>query len=148
MDKQDIERLLSDAGLRPSPVRVLIIGLMDKNHYPVSSLEIETRLETVDRSSISRSLALFAKNGIVHVVDDGSGSLKYELCRSTDSHGHDDDNHPHFHCVECGTTVCLDEDSVPSVRVPDGYVAESVNYVIRGLCPTCARLRKSRNETD
>lgn len=141
MNKQDIERLLSDAGLRPSPVKVMIMDLMEKNHYPVSSHEIETRLETVDRSSISRSLAMFAKSGIVHVVDDGSGSLKYELCRSTDNHGHDDDNHPHFHCVECGNTVCLDGEPVPYVSVPDGYVTESVNYVIKGLCPACARLR-------
>lgn len=142
MNKQDIERLLSDAGLRPSPVRVLVMDLMEKSRCPVFSLEIETRLDTVDRSSISRSLAMFAKSGIVHVVDDGSGSLKYELCRSTGNHGHDDDNHPHFHCVECGTTVCLDSESVPYVSVPDGYVAESVNYVIKGFCPACARLRQ------
>ena len=38
------------------------------------------RLDTVDRSSISRTLALLLDKGLVHTIDDGSGSAKFELC--------------------------------------------------------------------
>ena len=138
MKQYDVIQALSDAGLRPSPVRNLIAKALWESHAPMSAQDLETVLETVDRSSISRAMSMFANHGFVHVVDDGSGSLKYELCHSTDSHRHDDDSHPHFHCVSCGETVCLDGMKVPSVALPAGYEPLSVNYVIKGLCPKCA----------
>ena len=108
MKQYDVIQALSDAGLRPSPVRNLIAKALWESHAPMSAQDLETVLETVDRSSISRAMSMFANHGFVHVVDDGSGSLKYELCHSTDSH------------------------------LPDGYEPLSVNYVIKGLCPKCA----------
>ena len=46
----------------------------------VSLLDLETLLDTVDKSTISRTIALFLSHHLIHSIDDGSGSLKYAVC--------------------------------------------------------------------
>lgn len=137
------EELLIRAGIRPSPIRVMVLRCMADAPGPLSSLEMESRLDTVDRSSITRTLTLFAGCNMIHTVDDGSGAAKYELCRAPGhtghGHGTDDDLHPHFHCIGCGTTYCLDDTGIPEIPLPEGFVAATANYVIKGYCPRCRR---------
>lgn len=81
-------------------------------------------------------LELFAEKGIVHTIEDGSRSLKYELC--TGKQGHSvDDTHVHFYCEQCRETFCPDSVPVPQVDLPAGFTVHSVNYIIKGLCPRC-----------
>jgi len=89
----------------------------------------------MDKSSIFRSLSLFSEHELVHAIDDGSGSLKYELCTGENHSVHD--MHPHFHCEVCGRTYCLRDIDVPQPCLPDGFTAHAVNYVIKGECPGC-----------
>lgn len=131
-----IEALLASAGVKPSPVRVLVCKVLQSSQRPLSTLDIEERLVTVDRSSITRTMQLFTDRGVVHAIDDGSGSTKYELCHD---HTNDDDRHPHFHCLGCGATYCLSDLPVPPAGpLPEGFSARSVNYVIKGYCPQCS----------
>lgn len=141
----DSTTLLEQWGIRPSPARVLIARELMRSEGLMTSQQIEERLQTVDRSSISRALSLFADRGLVHAIDDGTGSVKYELCRSS-RHDHchhdpDTDQHPHFHCVECGRTVCLESIAIPSIPLPEGYEARGVNYVVKGICSRCSAKR-------
>lgn len=55
--KQCEDRLL-DRGLRPTPARILTLRKLSELEYPVSLLELETMLDTLDKSTISRSLAV------------------------------------------------------------------------------------------
>ena len=137
----EIGTVLEQAGLRISPVRILVYKVIAAAQIPVSAFQIEHELSTVDRSSISRTLLLFANAGIVHSVDDGSGAVKYELCRSPHNIGENEDSdlHPHFHCTECKRTFCLDSQILPVITLPDNFRAESACYVIKGLCAQCAR---------
>lgn len=98
--------------------------------------EIETLLGSVDKSVISRTLALFRDRHMVHTLHDGGDGIRYELCRSQ-SEEQDDDAHIHFWCRRCGKTFCLEDTPVPVVKLPDGYEGESVNYMVTGLCPDC-----------
>ena len=82
MNHSETEGVLVDRGIRPTPNRILVArALMDATH-PVALAELETVLDTVERSTIFRVLNLFRSADLVHVIDDGSGSTKYELCRS------------------------------------------------------------------
>ena len=58
--KQCEDRLL-DMGLRPTPARILTLRKLSELEYPVSLLELETMLDTLDKSTISRSLAVLLK---------------------------------------------------------------------------------------
>lgn len=81
-------------------------------------------------------LELFAEKDVIHVIEDGSRSLKYELCHSDDKHSIAD-QHAHFYCERCRETYCLETARVPMIEVPDGFAPHSVNYMIKGVCPKC-----------
>ena len=82
-------------------------------------------------------LELFAEKDIVHVIEDGSRSLKYEMCPGS-SHHSPDDQHVHFYCEVCHRTCCLPEINIPRVSLPAGYEMRSINYMVKGVCPSCA----------
>lgn len=132
MTAADTPDILDRHGIRPTPVRVLIYRTLARAQSPMSGLELETALDTVDRSSITRSLALFQKQGIVRTIDDGSGAARFELANDSGM------SHPHFHCRQCRRTFCLDSADVTPPLLPPGYQAEAVNMTIRGLCPDCS----------
>ncbi len=139
MTHTEVELLMKAAGVRPSPVRLLIAKALSEAPGPVSGLDIECALATVDRSSITRALALFLSSGLVHTIEDGSGSVKYELCHKFHRHADaDPDLHPHFHCVACGRTFCLHDQAIPELQLPPGFRAFSANLVFKGTCADCA----------
>ena len=156
-NRSEIESRLQKAGIRPTAVRILIMDALGKLDRPISSLELEMRLDTVDRSSISRTLALLLDKGLVHTIDDGSGSAKFELCHchshrslEQESSAHDcflghSDLHAHFHCVRCGKTVCLPDQGLYIPQLPAGYVATTANFVITGLCPDGLRRKMNKD---
>ena len=88
------EQLLQAAGIKPTAARILIIRNLDAADHPLSMAEIGDALETVDKSVISRTLALFRSARLIHIIQDGSDSVRYELCRCHCSvSGDDSDRH-------------------------------------------------------
>lgn len=139
---EHITQYLQNAGVKPTANRILIARALDQADNPMSLSDLEIRLETIDRSNIFRTLSLFRKHHLVHIIEDGSDSVKYELCRSDNSiDDNDSDLHLHFHCERCHSTTCLDQIPIPPVTLPDGYLPLSANYVVKGLCPVCAAKR-------
>ena len=132
------ERILNEAGISATPVRILVLKCLDNSSGPLSLNDIEIRLDSVDKSSISRALNLFKENHLVHSFTDGSGSTKFEVCRSR-SEESDADRHVHFRCEKCGVTLCLTDVAAPTVELPEGFEMHEVNYVITGVCADCSR---------
>ena len=138
-----IETIFENHGVRPTAVRSMIFRFLNNASAPVSALDIETGLDTVDRSTITRTISLFTEKGLLHLIEDGSGASKYELCHAhagdrNDADGIDSDAHVHFRCKACGRTLCLHSLPVPDVGLPAGFVAESANFTITGFCPDCS----------
>lgn len=138
-----IEELLQSHGLRPTANRLIVARALAACTRPASLPELDARIQTMDRSSLFRTLGAFKAHHLVHVIEDGSDSVKFELCLSH-SHDRDDDEHVHFYCEQCNETYCLPLIATPQVTLPAGYVAHSVNYLIKGLCPRCARKAQMR----
>ncbi len=133
-----IERQLLEKGVKPTANRILVYRALDGKDRPLCLSDLETELDTLDKSSIFRVLTLFLEHDIVHAVEDGSGSLKYELCSSHEGHPAFD-GHVHFYCENCHRTFCIEDVPIPPVSVPEGYHAHFVNYMINGICPGCGR---------
>ena len=123
--------------IKPTAMRLLILRTMMRGNEAVSMADIERYLPTVDKSTISRTLSLFLFHRLIHCIDDGSGSVKYAVC-DDDCDCAVKDEHTHFYCEECHRTFCLNHIHVPVVTLPDGFSLNSVNYVLKGLCPECA----------
>lgn len=139
MNNNDISEFLMGKGVRSTPNRVLVMKELMNAKSPVSLAELEISLDTMDKASIFRVLELFAGKELVHVIEDGSRSLKYELCHS-ESHHSVEDQHVHFYCEKCDKVYCFEDISVPSIKIPGSYTVKSINYMIKGICPGCADL--------
>ena len=123
--------------IKPTAMRLLILREMLKTDQAMSLADLENRLDTVDKSTIFRTVMLFLSHHLAHCVDDGSGALKYAVCDDTCecSVG---DLHTHFYCEACHRTFCLKKIRVPVVTLPPGFTLQSVNYVMKGLCAECS----------
>ena len=138
MDKQQLYLLLEAHGVRPTANRILIATELLKGNGPKTMKELETCILSIDKSVISRTLALFRSHHLVHIIEGGGGMASYELCLSHDEE-HDEDVHVHFFCEHCHRTLCLHGVSTPVVDVPEGFVSRVDSHLVRGICPDCAR---------
>ena len=129
--------LMQEHGVKPTANRILILKALLEAGRPLSLTEIETALESVDKSIISRALSAFRKARLLHVLADGGDSVRYEVCHCA-AEDADTDRHVHFHCTRCGRTYCLEEIPSPAVSLPEGYDADHVNFVVEGICPHCS----------
>ena len=130
-----MEHLLEEHGVRATPNRIMVTKALASAGRPLSLMELEARLETVDKSAVFRTLVTFRDAHLVHVLD--GDPVRYELCHSHHE-DHDDDLHVHFYCVKCHKTFCLENTPVPQVTAPEGYLVQEASYLLRGLCPECA----------
>ena len=138
MAQQDVIDLMMHHGVKPTANRILISEALRKAGRPMSMGELEAELVSVDKSVISRTLALFREQHLVHTLHDGGNGIRYELCHSL-SEETDDDAHIQVWCRNCGKTFCLEDIPTPAVKLPEGYEGESVNYMVTGLCPDCRK---------
>ena len=136
MEREKCIEILERKGVRVTSIRILVMEALIASSCPMSLSDLEIVLDTVDKSSIFRTLEVFDKHHIVHSIDDGTGSVKFEVCE-----GEDDctiaDMHAHFYCEKCHRTFCLKDVSAPLADLPEGFSASSVNYIIKGICPEC-----------
>lgn len=129
---------LEDRGIKPTAMRLLIYKTMLYQEQAFSLSSLEETLDTVDKSTLSRTISLFHKQLLIHSIDDGSGSIKYSVC-SADCSCELKDQHVHFCCNNCKKTFCLQSISIPKIEVPTNFLLESVNFVLKGLCDVCSK---------
>ncbi|MBP6064564.1 transcriptional repressor [Bacteroides sp.] len=129
---------LSQREIKPTALRLLILKAMMQFEQAFSLLDLETYLDTVDKSTLSRTITLFLKHHLIHSIDDGSGSLKYAVC-GNECNCDIDDLHVHFYCTSCQRTLCLKGIHIPAVTLPRHFSLESINYVMKGLCDHCSK---------
>lgn len=129
------EQYLDSHGIRPTAVRILVWDCVSAQSETFSLADMEHLMPHMDRSSIFRALRLFAEHHLLHTIDDGTGQQKYCVCRCKHS---SHINHVHFTCLKCGKTYCLEDYTIPIVPLPEGFVMEDAEYIIKGVCERCS----------
>ena len=137
----DVEEVMKLHGVKPTAVRTLVFRAMKEFHDTFSMSDLEDALESVDKSSIFRTLTLFAEHHLVHEIEDGSGSTKYCFCPN-DHECSIEELHCHFYCESCHKTFCLSHTHIPIVRYPEGFELQRIDYLMKGLCPECCKKRR------
>lgn len=136
MENMDFEEKLKNAGIRATSVRLLVYKtIYTQMHDAFSLLDVMEKLPYADNSSVFRALTLFAEHHLLHMIDDGSGMQKYCVCHC----GKFMCQHAHFTCTICHETTCLKDIPLPKVNIPEGYVVDEAEYVLKGICPKCRR---------
>ncbi len=138
MKQEECVKLLEEHGIKATSNRIVVVRELALSARPLTLGELEMKILSVDKSGIFRALTLFKEHHLVHAIEDGSGSMRYELCHSH-SDEEDDDLHVHFFCERCQRTFCLDGVPVPDVAVPPGYKATSASHIVKGICPECGK---------
>ena len=125
---------LEEHGIKPTAVRELVWKQVMKQTETFSLADMEELLPDMDRSSIFRTLRLFAEHLLLHVIDDGTGIQKYCVCRCENGQHL---NHIHFTCLRCGQTYCFEDYLIPVVDMPEGFIAQDTEYIVKGICAKC-----------
>jgi len=131
---KEIEIKLSEKGIRPTPVRILVYDYLTKKTIASSLTDIEEFMDRSDRTTLYRTLRTFEEKGVVHQIDDGTGVHKYALCEEDCACDPETDLHLHFHCSKCNETQCLTDRKIPKVNLPPGFVVMDANLVVKGIC--------------
>ncbi len=137
MKLEDCVSMLTEHGIKPTSNRIVVLKELAASPHPVTLNELEMHILSIDKSGIFRALTLFRENHLAHVIDDGSGAVRYELCHSRAADT-DDDLHVHFLCEECRQVYCLDGVPVPQVDMPPGFSAVTASHIVTGVCPKCS----------
>lgn len=134
----EYEKMLEARNIRVTAVRLLVLKAMQNHPQAFNLADIEQKLETIDKSTLFRTITLFHEKQLIHSIDDGSGSIKYSVC-SKDCHCVPKDLHVHFFCLHCKKTFCLESIHIPQIALPQGFSMQSANYVIKGICSHCPK---------
>lgn len=138
-EEYKIAELLRRSHLSVTDSRKKILSLFLQSSDALSHGDIERKAgEKFDRVTVYRTLQAFVEKGIIHTIPTADNSVLYALCKDC-KEGHHHDDHVHFVCDNCGTTICLDDVVTPRIDLPAGYTARSVQVVINGVCKNCSQ---------
>jgi len=132
-----IEEIFKKNKVKPTAMRMLVLRYLVNNKSAVSLANMEEHFENSDRTTLYRTLKTFVKRGVAHQIDDGTGIAKYALCEEHCNCEVGTDLHLHFHCTNCNETVCLTEHKIPHINLPESFITENVNLVVKGTCDKC-----------
>ncbi len=132
-----LEQKLEDRNIRPTAMRLLVLKKLVESGSALSLNDLEAALERADKATLYRTLKTFESKKLIHSIDDGTGSVKYALCEEG-CECKPQDQHIHFHCVQCSETFCLTRVKIPSTQIPAGFQAASVSMVYQGTCASCS----------
>lgn len=118
-------------------MRILVYQFIESQTSAVSLKLVEEHFEKSDRTTLYRTLKTFEEKGVVHQIDDGTGTPKYALCQHEHQSEKHSELHLHFHCSNCNETVCLTEHQIPQISLPEHYIPENINMMVKGICYKC-----------
>lgn len=125
--------------LRKTPSRLAIVQHLLVSDFPQSESEIHVKMQDAyDRITFYRSIQTLMEAGVVHRIVADNTTVRYALNQcSQHLHEHHND-HVHFYCKQCGRVECLKEVAIQQYELPDGFLKQECDVVIKGLCRKCA----------
>lgn len=134
---KETEKQLMKFGIRPTAMRILVHQFMALQQSAVSLSTVEENFAKSDRTTLYRTLKTFEEKCLVHQIVDGTGIPKYALCDHDEGLAKHSDLHLHFHCTQCNKTTCLTEHRIPQINLPEKFIPEDVNMLVKGVCEHC-----------
>ncbi|RZL15111.1 MAG: transcriptional repressor [Pedobacter sp.] len=135
----DTAEILRNNNLKNTRQRVMVLDEVTSSNAAISQPDLEKKLGSeIDRVTLYRILSIYEDKGILHKIIDQNGTANYAVCSSNcNAHKHADE-HMHFNCTACDRIFCLNV-NVPSVKMPDGFEAATLNLIAYGTCDDCGK---------
>lgn len=134
-----LEHKLAQKNIRPTAMRLLVLHYFTKIGHAVSLNDIESAMDHSDRITLYRTIKTFEEKGLVHRIEDGSGSAKFALCSDDCDTSCKHDLHIHFYCNACKETYCLPKTHVPDVSLPSNFQLAEISLIAKGTCDRCRK---------
>ena len=135
---KEIDKKLSTKNVKPTAMRELVLKILSEQTSAVSLADIENMFNKADKTTLYRTLKTFEEKKLIHSIDDGTGAVKYALCKET-CQCHPEELHVHFYCLKCQHTFCLSDIPIPSINLPVNFSIENINMVVKGVCSNCKK---------
>jgi Fur family transcriptional regulator, ferric uptake regulator len=130
--------ILKQYGLSVTDSRKKILELFLDANGALAHADIEkSAAKNFDRVTVYRTLQTFVEKGIIHQIPTTDNSILYALCKHNCQQGHHHDDHVHFICSSCDKTICLDDVTVPEVKLPKNFTKQQAAMVVTGICEDC-----------
>ena len=115
-------------------VEILLNEFQD-TETALSTVELITRLvKFMNKTTIYRILDKLEDDGILHSFIGFDGVKRFARCKSCSKSNHSD-VHPHFQCISCGKSECLDiEVNIPQMSNREVLFSQ---LLIKGKCDLC-----------
>lgn len=126
--------LLKSKGLKKTAQRVMLINILQKQAVALTEDDIKREMgDLYDRITFYRTVQTLLDADLIHRITVDNKTIKYalnEIC----SHGK---NHFHFFCKKCYSVTCLEDMTAINYSLPEKYIAEECEVLIKGVCPNC-----------
>ncbi len=132
-----LENKLENKKVRPTAMRLLVLDVLQKRKAAVSLQDLEDSFERADRITLYRTLKTFEEKGLIHSIEDGTGTRKYALCQEGCNCA-PEDMHVHFFCNVCENTFCLPNSKIPDVSLPQNFQLQETKFLVKGICGSCS----------
>lgn len=133
--KNNDEKLTS-RNIRPTAMRELVLDILTQQKMAISLSDLEQNFHKSDKVTLYRTLKTFEEKKLIHSIDDGTGAVKYALCKES-CQCQPKDLHIHFCCSKCQHTFCLNDVNIPAINLPVNFSIETINMVVKGVCAKC-----------
>ncbi len=114
----------------------ILLNEFTEDATALSTVELIRRLDKVlNKTTVYRLLSKLEDDGVLHSFLGFDGVKWFAKCRACSKTNHSD-IHPHFQCVSCGKSECLDL----TIDIPDITNREVLftQLLIKGKCGLCA----------
>lgn len=133
-----VRTLLSTAGLRTTAARLAVVRRLQKAASPMSHAEVAEELVPLgfDKATVFRNLTDLVDAGLVSRTELGDHVWRFELRDPK----HEDGQHPHFVCVDCGSVTCLHDIEMPKTAQKSWTkVGRVTEILLKGHCAGCGK---------
>ena len=127
---------LTNRDIKPTAMRELVLDILTEQTAAISLSDLEQNFHKSDKVTLYRTLKTFEEKKLIHSIDDGTGAVKYALCKET-CQCHTEELHVHFYCLKCQHTFCLSDIPIPSINLPVNFSVKNINMVVKGVCSNC-----------
>lgn len=134
--EQNFENQLKTKNIKPTAMRILVLKEISHSKNAINFYELEQKFDKVERSTLYRTLKVFEEAHLIHPISDGTGSVKYAVCKNN-CNCKPEELHVHFFCTQCEKTICLNDIPIPKVKLPQNYLVDTATYLLKGICPEC-----------
>lgn len=133
---KDADNKLTSRDIKPTAMRELVFDILAEQKTAISLSDLEQQFHKSDKVTLYRTLKTFEEKKLIHSIDDGTGAVKYALCKET-CQCHPEELHVHFFCSKCQHTFCLNDIPIPSISLPVNFELQTINMVVKGICANC-----------